>query len=318
MGRTKLVAVGVLGMLQLVVLVSLALAGPSDHPHRAPFRIAAPAVVATVMVERVNALPDASMDAQAVATPADARRSVERGRSVAAIVVDLRVDKDTLYLAGANGSALNREILKIVEDLETPFGRSVVVRDLVPAEPGPGRASVYALAGLVVVLGFVVAVVITWLDGPVPPNVRAGARRLTMIAGISAVVGGVLGVAAALLDAGALTTWWFLAAVVVLVCALTTLALESVFGVVGIGIASTLFVLTAAPLLSLTHPLMLPEPWATLTSWLPHGAALEAAMGEAYFGGPELRPLLVLGVWGALSVMTMLVARRERDSVSTA
>ena len=316
MGRSQVVAAVALGALQLLVLVSLAFAGPTEQPQDAPIRINAPNVVSTFLIDRVEALPGDPLDAQALATPAAARRSVEKGRSVAAVVVDLKSEQDTLYVAGANGAALNRDVLEIVEELEAQFGRSAVVRDLVPAEEG-GRGTVYALAGVPVVSGFIVAVVITWLGGPVPRTMRAGARRIVVVAAIAVVGGGVFGIVAHALGAGEVVTWWLLAAAVLQVCAMTTLALESVFGVMGIGAASALFVLTAAPLLRLTHPLLLPEPWATLTPWLPHGASLEMATGEAYFGGSDLRPMLVLAVWGALAVVTMIDARRERESQQT-
>jgi hypothetical protein len=159
---------------------------------------------------------------------------------------------------------------------------------------------------------------VTWLRGPTTPTLALGARRLAVVAAIALTLGGLIGVGASLRYDGGFLTWWAIAALTVLVGSVTTLALEGVFGVLGLGVATTLFVLAAAPLVRLTHPLLLPEPWATITPWLPHGAALEAGTEQAYFGGPGARPVLIALVWTALSVLTMVVARRERGRDSSA
>lgn len=311
MGRRRIAAVLALVLLQVIVVISLALATRSNHPREAPVRIVAPAVVATAMAERANA--DSALEAHVLATAEEARASIRAGHSVAAVVVDLRGEQDTLYLAGANGSALNRDVRERVESIERSFGRAIVVRDLVPARDGDAdHRGVYVIAGVCSVLGFVVALVVTWLRGPTEPTLALGARRVAVSAAVALSLGGLIGAGASLRYDGGFLTWWSIAALTVLVGTLTTLALESVFGVVGIGVATTLFVLAAAPLVRLTNPLLLPEPWATITPWLPHGVALDAGTAQAYFGGPGLQPLLIAIVWAVLSVLTMVVARRER------
>jgi hypothetical protein len=309
MGRRQVIAAVGLGLLQLVVLVTLAFAGPADEPHRAAVRVVAPPVVATAVVNRANAM------AEALGTAAEARRSVRHGHSVAAVVVDLAASTDTLYVASANGTDLNRAVRRQIDAVERSFGRRLVVRDLVPARSGDGGArGVYAITGASVVIGFLIAIVITWRRGPVAPTLATGVARLTVVAALSVAVGLTAGVAAALRYDGGFLHWSLIAALTVLAGTTTTLALESLIGVYGIGVATTLFVISAAPLVRLTSPLLLPAPWATITPWLPHGASLAAGRGQAYFGGPDVRPLLVLTVWVAVSVMTMAIARRERPA----
>lgn len=317
MGNKRVVAAVLLGALQLVVLVSLALAGPDDEPHAAPVRIVAPPVVATTIVDRANDAAGRPLDARALTSDAEARASVERGHSVAAVVVDLRVESDIVYVAGANGADLNRRVLHQVRTVEQSFGRTVVVRDLVPVRDGDaGARGVYVLVGVSVLLGFVGPIVITWLRGPVAPTVRRGALRLAITASASMAVGLVVaGAAAAYYDNG-FAQWWIVSALTVMAISTTTLALESLLGVVGIGVSTTVFVLAAAPLVRLTHPLLLPQPWSAITPWLPHGAAIEAGRGTAYFGGAATRPMLTLGAWSLLAIMTLVVARRERSRTS--
>lgn len=304
----------VLGLLQLAVVVSLALSGPADAPHGAPIRIVAPPVVATSLVDHAHALAGRPVEAAALATAAEARDSIASGRSVAAVVVDLRRQKDVLYVAGANGDRLNHAVERQVSAVESSFGREVEVRDLVPARAGDaGARGVFVIVGIGVLLGFVGPTVITWLRGPVAPTYRRGALRLLVIAVSALGLGLALGAAAAVRYDGGFVAWSLLSAVLMIAVATTTLALESIFGVLGIGLAMTLVVLTGAPLLRLTHPLLLSPPWSVVTPWLPHGAALEAGTGQAYFGGPDGRPILVLVGWAALGLLTLVVARRERD-----
>lgn len=315
MGRRRIVAGIALGVVQIIVIVSLALAGPDDSTHAAPVRIVAPPVVATSLVEVANQAPGRPFDAGALATAEEARDSVRAGRSIAAVVVDLAQEHDVLYLASANGSALNRVIEREVDAFEGAFGRTAVVRDLVPAKSGDAdHRHVHWLAGIAVLTGIAVAVVITWRRGPYAETLLAGTRRFMVTGFISVVVGGVLAVFYANYYDTGFGPWWLLTMLTILATAMTTLALESLFGVVGIGVATTVMVLTAAPLVTLAHPLMLPQPWSAITVWLPHGAMLDGGTSQAYFGGEQLlRPLLILVAWTALSVLTLIVSRRERD-----
>lgn len=315
MGRRRIAAGVALGLFQIVVIISLVLVGPDDTTHGAPIRIVAPPVVATSLVEQANAIPGRPLDAGALATDAAARASVKAGRSVAAVVVDLSAERDILYMASANGGALNRAIEGEVDKFEGAFGRTAVVQDLVPARSGDaGHRHVYWLAGVAVLSGLAVAIVITWRHGPQAETLIAGTRRFVVAAMASLLIGGVVAVFyASYYDTG-FGVWWLLASLAILATTMATLALKGLFGVVGIGVAMTFMVLTAAPLVRLVHPLMLPQPWATITPWLPHGAVLEGGASQAYFGGDQvLRPVLVLVAWTALAVLTLIASRRERQ-----
>lgn len=301
-------------MFQIAVIVSLALVGPDNSTHGAPIRIVAPPVVATSLVEAANSAAGRPFDAGALATSEEARASVRAGRSVAAVVVDLVQEHDVLYVASANGSALNNAIAREVDVFEGAFGRTAVVHDLVAAKSGDaGHRHVYWLAGLSVLAGLVIAIVVTWRHGPRAETLLDGTRRFIATSLAAVVLGGIIGAVYATHYGTGLGLWWLLTTLTILAATGVTLALQSVFGVLGIGVSATFIVLTAAPLVGGVHPLMLPQPWSTITPWLPHGAVLEAGTNLAYFGGGQLvRPLLILGVWTALSLLTTAVARRER------
>lgn len=304
-----------LGLMQLAVVVTLALAGPDASPHGAPLRIVAPPVVATALVDTANALEGRPFAASALGTDAEARASVTSGRSVAAVVVDLKAERDVLYLASANGADLNRAIRREVARVESSYGRTAQVRDLVPARPGDGgHRHVHVVTGLALLAGLLLAAVSTWRRGPRAETFSEGVQRQLVSAAAAMVVGGLLAVYASQFYGGDLPLWWLLAALTVFAAGATTYAFESLFGVAGLGIATIVLVLAAAPLLTVDHPLMLPQPWAAITPWLPHGAALSAGTNVAYFGADQVvRPIGVLLVWSAISVLTSVVARRERQ-----
>ncbi|MCW2771596.1 MAG: hypothetical protein JWR27_3029 [Aeromicrobium sp.] len=316
----QLTAASLLGLLQLIVVATLALAGPDDDTHAAPVTVVAPPVVSSTVVDRVNALPGRPVDAVALSSRSVALESVRGGRSVAAIVVDLRRETDAVYVAGANGSRLNGVLARQVAAVEASYGRTVRVWDLVPARSGDGgHRYVYVLTGIGMLVGLLSAVVITWHEGPRAPTLVRGIRRLVVNTAVAVVAGGVMATFAAGYYDAPFALWWLVTALTVLAGATTTLALESLFGVYGIGVATTVLVLAAAPLVTLVHPLLLPQPWVTVTSWLPHGAALIAGTNVAYFNGEQvLRPVLVLAAWSAISIMTNVVARRELRRESTA
>ena len=278
----------------------------------------APRVVATVLVERANAVPGRPVRAEALGTSQEARASVRTGHSVAAIVVNLAAETDTLYMASANGTDLNRAVRRQVDAVEESFGRHVVVRDLVPAKHhDTGQVGVYLITATCILIGFVVAIVIAWRRGPVAPTLARGAVRLGVATGVSVAAGAIAGIAGSVRYDGDLLGWWLLGTLTVLAAVSTTMALESLFGVLGIGLAATLFVIEGAPLVRLTPTLLLPDPWASITPWLPYGSPLAAGSSQAYFGGSHARPLLVLTAWITVSVLTLIVARRERPQSIT-
>ncbi|MFY0407991.1 hypothetical protein [Solicola sp. PLA-1-18] len=313
MGRRRtLVVLGVL-VLQALVVALVVLAGPGGEPHRAPVTIAAPAVVAQTLAERVDALPGEPFDAAATTSTSRARADVVEGRSVAAVVVDLSAETETLYVASARGDALEDAVRDGLSGISASLGRTLVVEDVVPPRGDAGLGTLMTLVGLAVLLGFVVAVVTTWWRGPVAATARLGAVRVVTASALAAVLGLGVAVAGVALVGGGLAGWWLAASLTVLAVVTTTYALEALAGAAGLGIALTLLVLAAAPVVVAGSPLLPAEPWATVTPWLPYGAGLAAATSAAWFDDAgALRPLLVLAAWTGLSVLTLVVARRER------
>lgn len=319
MGHRRGWAAVAVGLLQVVVLGSIVLLGPADDvPHRAPVAVVAPPVVVEAVSRQVDQMAGSPLSSRGASSAAAARAAVADGSVVAAVVVDLAVEQDTLYLASAHGDDLDRSVRALLTGIERSFGREVVVQDVVPTRSGDQDArGVYVIAGLCVLLGFVAPIAIIWVRGPVAGTLRLGLVRLGIAAASAAVAGLLVAVvAAARYDTG-IGRWWLIAALTLLASATITLALTSLLGVLGIGVATAVLVLSAAPMAWFVSPWMLPEPWATIAPWLPPGAALDAARAEAYFGGAGSQPLRVLAAWTVLAIFVLGSARRERarDSV---
>jgi hypothetical protein len=139
------------------------------------------------------------------------------------------------------------------------------------------------------------------------------ALRIGAATAVAAVTSVALGATAAAQVGGSVVGWCLLLAIAMLATSAATLALAGVLGVGGVGFATLVFVVSAAPLARVEHPLMLPTPWVQLTPWLPHGAALDAARQVAWFDGAgTLRPAVVLLAWLAVSCVVLAVSRRER------
>ncbi|CAM5450290.1 Membrane protein OS=Streptomyces fumanus OX=67302 GN=GCM10018772_45560 PE=4 SV=1 [Streptomyces fumanus] len=117
---------------------------------------------------------------------------------------------------------------------------------------------------------------------------------------------------------GGVADLWGLGALVTFAVGAATLALQGVFGIVGIGLAILLVVIAGNPSAGGAFPLpMLPPFWKAIGPALPPGAGTWAARSVAYFRSNDLTlSLLVLWAWAvAGTALTMLASalRRRRD-----
>lgn len=301
-------------LIQGAVLVSLLI--PVSDPRRAPVALVAPPIVSAVLVEQANALPQHPFDAAPADSKEAALAELESGNVVAALVLDLATQRDLLLLEETNGQALNTSIRGIVQSLTARRGRDLDVQVL----PGSGRSPmVPALLVLIaMLLGFGAAIVATWRRGPVEGSLAGGMirqRRFALLAVACAALAGALALATGV----AVLPIVVLTFLLVLIAAVATAALQSLFDTVGLVVATLLFTVTAAPLVRGLHPALLPEPWSTLTPWLARGAGLRVARSVVLFDSPgSVRDWLVLLAWLGLSVGTITVARRARARAGVA
>ncbi|MET0447047.1 MAG: hypothetical protein ABW004_01520 [Aeromicrobium sp.] len=301
-------------VLQLAACLLLLVVPFDGGPHHAPVTISAPSVVASSLADQVNARAGHPLDAGVAETAADARGDVESGRVVAALAIDLRLNRATLFVSSAQGDALTDAVSADIRSMAEPFAVTVTSEDVAPVPDGSaGQTGLRLVVAGSVLLGLAIAIVITWRRGPVADRWAHAGLRILITVGVAGVVSLAVAAVAAHRVGGSLVGWWSVLVLTVLATTAATLARAGVLGVPGFVVATLVFVLTAAPLARVEHPLLLPPLWGAVTPWLPHGACLDAARQVAWFDGTgTLGPVVVLVAWIAVSCVVLAAARRER------
>lgn len=300
--------------LQLVVCLVLLVVPLGNDPHAAPVTINAPAVVAEALAEQANSRDGTPLDAGVATSPGQARRDVEQGRAVAAVVIDLRLNRATLLVSAGQGDALSDAVSSVVRRIAQPFSATVTTEEVGSGPAGStAQRTLRLLVAAAVLMGLGIATAAAWRGGPVTDTWAKAARRVAVTGGVAAVGAVVLAVVAAGQIGGSFTGWWALLALTVLATTAATFALAGVLGAAGIGVATLVFVVSAAPLARIEHPMLLPAPWSEIVPWLPHGASLDAARQVGWYDGSgSAQPVVVLVAWLVVSCLVLAVARRER------
>jgi hypothetical protein len=96
--------------------------------------------------------------------------------------------------------------------------------------------------------------------------------------------------------------FWQIAGIGVLVtlsAATVTIALQTLFGVIGIGLTVVIFVILGNPSAGGAYQAsLLPPFWRAISSYLPNGAGTNAIRKIVYFDGHGvIHPLVVLVIW---------------------
>jgi len=321
--RAALLVIGVL-LLQFGFIISYVGALHHPYPHRASIAVAAPAQVSDKLVAQLNGLPKKELDARPVGSAADARREVLDQKAYSALVVDPNGTKDTLLVANARGPVLATAIQQIVTSAESSQGRTLATEDLVPLASGDadGLSSFYLVVGWCVG-GYLVASILGISAGSRPATFSRALIRVGVLA-LYSVVAGIGGavIIGPVLNAlpGSILGLWGVGALLVFAVGVFTMALECLFGVVGIGLAVLVFVVLGNPSAGgVFPPPMIPAFWRAIGPWLPNGAATTVTRSIAYFGGTQITgPLLVLAVWAVLGTAIALVFTRMRPGRDSA
>ena len=116
--------------------------------------------------------------------------------------------------------------------------------------------------------------------------------------------------------------FWSIAGIGVLVtlsAATVTIALQTLFGVIGIGLTVVIFVILGNPSAGGAYQApLLPPFWRAISSYLPNGAATDAIRKIAYFDGHGLmHPIVVLLAWvvggTVLTLAASAIIKRARQ-----
>ncbi|MFI0981549.1 DUF3533 domain-containing protein [Streptomyces sp. NPDC021093] len=320
---TPRAALLVIGCLALQLLFITSYVGALHHPKPQDIKVAvvAPGGAAEQLSEQLRELPGSPLDPRPLASEAVARQEMMNRDIDAALVVDPRGKADTLLVASGQGRSETRVLEQIFTGVAKSQQRTVAFKDIAPAstQDANGLSSFYLVVGWCVG-GYLCAAILAISAGARPANTKRAGIRLGAMA-VYAVVSGLLGavVAGPILSAlpGSLWGLWGLGALTVFAVGALTLALQGIFGVVGIGLAILIIVIGGNPSAGGAFPgPMLPGFWRSIGPALPPGAATWVARSIAYFKGNNITgPLLVLSAWAVTgSLATLAVASRIRSS----
>jgi hypothetical protein len=309
------------GVLALGLGFVFSYVGAFHHPvpHRVAIAVVAPAGDSRSLVERLDALRGAPLRARPAASAAAARGLLRADRVAAALLVDPRGRKDRLLVAGGGGAALSTAVQAVVTRSDAARHRVVATTDIVPLQSGDyrGLTGFYLVVGCLVA-GYLLAAIFGITLGPRAATVGQAAGRLLAIVpyslavgvGAALIVGPLLGALtghfAAVAGVGALLT--FAAGAV-------TVALESLLGMVGIGLAILVFVVLGNPSAGGAYQnALLPGFWRAIGDGLPNGAGVDAIRRAVYFGGHGIAErLIVIAAYGiAAAGITLVLGRLRR------
>ncbi|MFD3660516.1 DUF3533 domain-containing protein [Streptomyces sp. NPDC058659] len=310
--RAALLVVGVFA-LQLLFITSYVGALHHPKPTDVPFGVVAPPAVSTRLVGQLDKLPGAPLDPRAVTDEAEARNQILNRDIDGALLVDPTGRTDTLLVASGGGTVLSSALESILTTVEATQQRTVRTVDVAPASPEDfdGLSAFYLVVGWCVG-GYICAAILAISAGSRPANRERAIIRLGVLA-LYAALGGLGGaiIVGPILGAlpGSIAALWGLGTLVVFAVGAATLALQSVFGIVGIGLAILLIVVAGNPSAGGAFPLpMLPPFWKAIGPALPPGAGTWAARSIAYFKGNDMTAsMLVLSAWAVVGAAVTLV-----------
>ncbi|MFD0311120.1 DUF3533 domain-containing protein [Streptomyces sp. NPDC127119] len=311
--RATLLVIGVVA-LQLLFIASYVGALHHPKPKDVAFGVVAPGAAAGQTVARLEELPGSPLDPRKLADEATAREQIANRDIDGALLVDPNGTTDTLLVASGGGKTLSNALIALTTALEKDQGRTVRTVDVVPADAqdANGLTPFYLVVGWCVG-GYLCASALAISTGARPANLRRAVIRLAAMA-LVAIVGGLGGavIVGPVLGAlpGSVAALWGLGALITFAVGAATLALQCVFGIVGIGVAVLLVVILGNPSAGgALPPPMLPPFWKAIGPALPPGAGTWATRSIAYFKSNDITTaLLILSAWAAAGTAITLTA----------
>ncbi|MFI1167007.1 DUF3533 domain-containing protein [Streptomyces sp. NPDC020801] len=316
-------------LIQLAFTVSYLGAFHSPTPHRIPVAVVAPGQASAQIVATLNGLDGDPVKATATASQSAARRQIMDRRADAAFLFNAAGTKDTLLVASAGGPSVSQTASQLAQKIEAVQKRQVTVTDIQAPNSGDGRGmtSFYLVLGWVVG-GYLTATIMNMSAGSRPANQHRIMIRLAVL-GLYAIVSGVAGavIVGPVFDALSGHFWALtgIGTLVVFASAATSLALQTLLGMLGTGLTILLFVVLGNPSSGGVYPsVLLPGFWSAIGQALPPGAGTTLVRNTVYFGAHATADAWwVLGAYAVGGTAVALVAawwreRRKAAAVSTA
>lgn len=324
--RNLLLVIGVL-LLQIAFIASYVGAFHSPKPHDITVAVVAGPKTEQV-VAQLNAVDGSPLKASPAASPEAAQHKVKTGKASAALVMSGTGSTDTLYVASGGGASTVTAVQQTVTTIEAAQHRTITTTDLVPlqAHDARGLSGFYVVIGWIVG-GYLVAAAIGILGVARPRGIGAALGRLTFLVPY-AIASGLLGTLVVDQLLGALTGhfWalWGIGTLLVLASATVTIAMEALFGIIGIGVTILIFVVLGNPSAGGAYQTdVLPGFWRAIGPLIPNGAGVTALRNIVYFGGRDLAgPIscivvyILIGALGTIGATAWFTRKSARGEVA--
>lgn len=318
--RTLAMGLGVL-LLQFGFILSYLGAFHAPTPHEIPVIVVAPGQLAQQTADRLNNAPGRPVLATASDDKDAAIRELRTGTTSGVFVISTSGTQDELMVASGGGTSVATALEAVFDASAAQQQRTVKVDDAVPLSDGDGRG----LSGFYLVVGWIVggylfASMLGVAKGSRPANLPRALWRLGATVPY-ALLSGIGGAVIAESVLGALNGhFWGVAAIGFLVTqasATVTIALQVLFGVIGIGLTVVLFVILGNPSAGGAYQAeLLPPFWRALSGVLPNGAGTDAIRRIVYFEahgiGHDLAVLVAWIVGGIVLTVAAAVVRHRR------
>lgn len=302
-------------LVTLAFIASYAGALHSPKPHEIPI-----AVTAQVPAQVVAGLQRSSaLSVRRVSGPQAALRSISRSETYGAITLTRQGFSLITAPAASTGIALLLQSVLPAQLRATgqPV-HSVTVHPL-PESDSRGLVGFYTVVGWAIA-GYLGATLFGLTFGT-----RIGHRKTMLRLSALVITGLVVGLGGTLVanGIGGMGAPWLamtlLGALVIVTTGAITVALQSLLGVAGTGLAILLFVILGNPSSGgPAAPPLLPAFWRAIGQHIPVGAGVSAFRDIAYFpDAPLTAPLLTLFVWLALGVIVALLAGRRANAMTS-
>lgn len=275
-------------LIQLAFTISYLGAFHSPTPHRIPVAVVAPQQASAKIVAKLNGLDGEPVRATAAASESAARQQLLDRSVDAGFLFNATGRTDTLLVASAGGPSVSQTAAQLAQKIEAAQKRQVTVTDVKAPNTGDGRgmASFYLVLGWVIG-GYLTATIVNMAAGSRPANRHRIAIRLGALA-VYALVSGVAGavIVGPVFDALSGHFWALtgIGTLVVFASAATSLALQTLLGMLGTGLTILLFVVLGNPSSGGVYPsVLLPPFWSAIGQALPPGAGTTLVRNTVYF-----------------------------------
>jgi len=320
--RTVSLIGGVL-LLQFAFITSYVAAFHAPKPHEIRLGIVSRSEkISDQTADKMNAIDSHPFHAVTVADRDTAIQQIKSGELSAALVINVFGKTDTLLISSGSGASVATTVTKVMIHLEATQNRTVKVEDVVPLQSGDyyGLTGFYLCIGWIVG-GYLMASLLGVSAGARPATPRRAYIRLSALVPYAIIsgFGGAFIVDQAL---GALTDHFvalgLLGTLLVAAAASVTMAFQTMFGVVGIGIAVLVFVILGNPSAGGAYQTeLLPPFWRFLSNALPTGAGTDTVRRIVYLDNHGITGhIIVISIWVIAGAVITVIASHLRQWLS--